>query len=137
MYTWEMKPLAKHPLNNAIFGALVVLGAVCILALALVPRLTSAAAVSATSVTATSTNVYVNTGFATTSRVTTGDDVNYQLTLDGTPLIAPQINVFLMGSTTMSGAGVNWFYATTSVTAWTAGAGTLLLGVGGTAGEHP
>ena len=137
MYTREMKLPAAHPLDNATFGALVVLGVACILALALalVPRLTSAAAVSVTSITATSTNVYVNTGFATTSRVTTGDGVNYQLTLGGTPLIAPQINVFLMGSTTMSGAGVNWFYATTSVTAWTEGAVTFRLGVGGTAGD--
>ena len=130
-----MKSLRTSSLDTTILGVIVVLGAACILSLTLVPRLTSAAAVSVTSITATSTNVYVNTGLATTSRVTTGDAVNYQLTLGGTPLIAPQINVFLMGSTTMSGSGANWFYATTSVTAWTEGAVTFRLGVGGTAGD--
>lgn len=130
-----MKSFSERALDNVILAILVVLGAACILSLSLMARLASAAAVSVTSITATSTNVYVNTGFATTSRVTTDDTVNYQLTLGGTPLIAPQINVFLMGSTTMSGAGANWFYATTSVTAWTAGAVTFRLGVGGTAGD--
>ena len=44
------------------------------------PQLASAAAVTASSLTATSSNVYVNTGFATTTRVAVGDEVRYQLT---------------------------------------------------------
>jgi hypothetical protein len=65
--------------------------------------------------TATSTPAYTNTGFATTTRATTGDAVHYQLTLDGTPLVDPQINISSMGSTTMSGSGVNWYYSTTTI----------------------
>lgn len=101
----------------------------------LVPLHASAAAVSVTSITATSSNVYTNTGFATTSRVTTGDQVRYQLTLGGTPLITPQINIFNMGSTTMSGSAGAWFYSTTSVTVWTEGPVTFYMSVGGTAGD--
>lgn len=104
-------------------------------ALLIVPGFASAAAVTASSLTATSSNVYVNSGFATTTRVTTGDQVRYQLTTSGTPLIAPQINIFSMGSTTMSGSGTNWFYSTTSVSIWTEGAVTFSLGIGGTAGD--
>ncbi len=128
-----MKPLfSARSLNS------VIVGAVCVALLAVLiamPRIASAAAVSVTSVTATSTNVYVNTGFATTTRVATGDTVNYQLNLGGTPLIAPQINIFNMGSTTMTGSGASWFYATTSASAWTEGSITFLLSVGGTAGD--
>lgn len=130
-----MKLLSSHSLDNTILRVLVALCAVLVLSFALMPRLASAAAVSVTAFTATSTNVYVNTGFATTSRVTTDDTVNYQLTLDGTPLIAPEINVFLMGSTTMSGSGTNWYYSTTSAAVWTEGLITFRLGIGGTAGD--
>ena len=112
-----------------------VLSACAFAALALLPAAASASAVSVTGLTATSTNVYVNTGLATTTRVATGDTVHFQLDLGGTPLIAPQINIFGMGSTTMSGAGAHWFYASTSVTAWTEGPLSFQIGVGGTAGD--
>ena len=134
-FTQVMKSLTARSLDTAILGTLIVLGAACVLSLALMPRAASATAVGVTSITATSSNVYTNTGLATTSRVTTGDGVHYQLTLGGTPLIAPQINIFLMGSTTMSGSGTTWFYATTSASVWTEGPVTFRLGVGGTAGD--
>ncbi len=130
-----MKSFFAHPLDSIIVAILTVLAVAVIFSFAFMPRLASAVAVNVTSVTATSSNVYVNTGFATTSRVTTGDEVKYQLNLGGTPLISPQINIFSMGSTTMSGSGASWFYSTTSVTAWTEGPITFRLGVGGTAGD--
>src|SRR3989344_7866126 len=130
-----MKLFPAHFIDNTILGMLVAIVAMIALSSAFMPRIASAAAVSVTSVTATSSNVYVNTGFATTSRVTTGDSVKYQLNLGGTPLIAPQINIFSMGSTTMSGSAGSWFYSTTSVTVWTEGSITFLMSVGGTAGD--
>lgn len=130
-----MKSFSARPPDTAIISTFAVLSAVFIFSIALMPRMASAAAVTVTSVTATSTNVYVNTGFATTTRVATGDTVNYQLNLGATPLIAPQINIFNMGSTTMSGAAGSWYYATTSASAWTEGAVTFKMSVGGTAGD--
>lgn len=130
-----MKSLSVRSLERNALIAFALLLAAVFASVALLPRMTFAAALSVSAFTATSTNVYVNTGFATTTRVATGDTVNYQLTLSGTPLIAPQINVFLMGSTTMTGSGVNWRYSTTSVAAWTEGAITFRLGIGGTAGD--
>lgn len=127
--------MKSRPLSSRALVAMLVLGAAFVFAVSVIPELAAAAAVSVTSVTATSTNVYVNTGFATTSRVTTGDTVNYQLNLGGTPLLAPQINIFNMGSTTMTGSGASWHYATTSVTAWTEGPITFFISVGGTAGD--
>src|SRR3989344_5031338 len=105
-----MKSLSTRSLDSTllIISGLVVLGFVFVYSFLLLPNVTSAAAVSVTSLTATSTNVYVNTGFATTSRVTTGDDVNFQLTLDDTPLVDPEINIFLMGSTTTAGSATSW-----------------------------
>lgn len=130
-----MKLLRTCPLDAVVIGILCILGAILFSAITVMPRIVSAAAVSVTSVTATSTNAYVNTGLATTTRVATGDTVNYQLNLGGTPLIAPQINIFDMGSTTMTGSGTSWRYATTSASAWTEGALTFKISVGGTAGD--
>lgn len=106
-----------------------------LLALFCMPHSTLAAAVSVTSITATSTPVYVNTGLATTSRAKVGDVVHFQLNLGGTPLIAPQINIFGMGSTTMSGSAAAYFYATTTASAWTEGPIAFKISVGGTAGD--
>lgn len=108
--------------SDSVTFSIIGLLALSVLSFLVLPSLASAAAVSVTSVTATSSNVYTNTGFATTTRVTTGDQVRYQLTLGGTPLIAPQINILNMGSTTMSGSAGAWFYSTTTVTLWTEGA---------------
>lgn len=126
-----MKPLSTLLFERSVL-AILVLGMLLALSYAAAPRPASAAVVNVTSVTATSTNLYENTGFATTSRVTTGDTVNYQLTLSATPWIAPQINIFSMGSTTMSGSGANWFYSTTSAVAWTEGPVTFRISVGST-----
>ncbi len=104
------------------------------LSLGVAPHFVSAAAVSLTSITSTSTPVYVNTGFATTSRATTGDGVNYQLTLDATPWQAPKINIFAMGSTSFSGSGTNWYYATTTSSTWTEGAVSFQVSWGDTVG---
>lgn len=105
-------------------------------ALLSLPHVTHAAAVSVTAFTATSTPVYVNTGLATTSRAKVGDTVQFQLTLSGTPLIAPQINIFQMGSTTMSGSGASYWYATTTTSVWTEGPIAFRVSVGGTTGAE-
>src|SRR3989344_2140638 len=130
-----MKSLSTRSLNNTILGVLVILGIAVILSSAL-PRMASAAAVALVSVTATSTPAYTNTGLATTTRATTDDTVQYQLTLNGTPLIAPQINIFSMGSTTMSGSATDWFYSTTTASTWTDGLVTFQMSVGGTTGAE-
>lgn len=108
---------------------LVIFGVAVILSFTL-PRTASAAAVALVSVTATSTPAYTNTGLATTTRATTDDTVQYQLTLDGTPLVDPEINIFGMGSTTMSGSATDWFYATTSAATWTDGPVAFQISVG-------
>src|SRR3989344_5915124 len=132
MKSFSARSLDSVLLTIITISGFVVLGFAFVYSLLLLPNVASAAAVGVTSVTATSTNVYVNTGFATTSRVTTGDDVNYQLNLDATPWVEPQINIFSMGSTTMTGNGASWFYSTTSVTAWTEGPITFQISVGST-----
>lgn len=107
-------------------------------ALSLAPQSASAAAVSLVSVTATSTPAYTNTGFATTTRAKVGDTIQYQLTLGGTPLVAPQINIFNAGSTTMSGAATAWYYATTTTSngsVWAESAVPFYITIGGTAGD--
>src|SRR3989344_6804991 len=120
-----MKSFSVRSFDTLILGALLVLAMIVALSLSLVPRLALAAAVSVTSVTATSSNVYTNTGFATTSRMTSGDSLRVQLNLGGTPLVDPQINIFNLGSTTMTGAAGSWYYSTSSVATqalWTEGA---------------
>jgi hypothetical protein len=124
-----MNLFRTRSLDNTILVASVILTAAVILSFALMSQPTSAATLTASTLTATSSNVYTNTGFATTSRVTTSDQVRYQLTTSGTPQLTPEINIFNMGSTTMSGSATNWFYSTTSVTAWTEGAITFRIGL--------
>lgn len=118
-------------------GALTVVAVAMVCSVVIAPRSASATAVTITAggLTSTSTPVYTNPGLATTTRATTGDTVQYQLTLDGTPLVAPQINIFSMGSTTMSGAATAWYYATTTAAAWSNGLVSFKISVGGTAGD--
>lgn len=95
---------------------------VLVAASALVPAVSYAANdITLSVLTATSTPAYTNTGFATTTRAKVGDTVQYQLTLSGTPLITPVINILGMGSTTMSGSTNKWYYATTTTSDWTEG----------------
>jgi len=132
-----MKSFSVRSFDTLILGALLVLAMIVALSLSLVPRLALAAAVSVTSVTATSSNVYTNTGFATTSRMTSGDSLRVQLNLGGTPLVDPQINIFNLGSTTMTGAAGSWYYSTSSVATqalWTEGAIAFYITVGSTDG---
>ena len=124
-----MNLFRTRSLDTIILVAPVVLAAAIILSFALMSRPAFATTLTASVLTATSSNAYTNTGFATTSRVTTGDQVRYQLTTSGTPQLTPEINIFSMGSTTMSGSGTNWNYSTTSVTAWTEGAITFQIGL--------
>lgn len=98
------------------------------------PNIAAAAAVTVSAFTATSTPAYTNTGLATTTRAKVGDTIQYQLTLSGgAPLVAPQINIFNTGSTTMTGSGVNWFYATTTTantSVWANGLVSFRVSVG-------
>jgi len=130
-----MKSLSTRCDAVVLYG-LFALGLAVMFLFALVPHRASAAEVTLTTVTSTSTPVYTNTGLATTTRATTGDTVQYQLTLSGTPLIDPQINIFSMGSTTMSGSGANWYYSTTTASNWTESAVTFRISVGGTTGAE-
>ncbi len=131
-----MKSSSVRSLDTVVLGAMIILGVAMCFQLVLLPHIASAAAVTLTTITATSTPAYVNTGFATTTRAKTGDTVQYQLTLSGTPLIAPQINIFNMGSTTMSGGAAAWFYATTTTAVWTEGPVTFQASFGGTTGAE-
>ena len=96
----------------------------------------SVVTITAGGLTATSTNSYsAGNGFATTTRAKVGDTIQYQLDLNGTPWVQPQINIFSTGSTTMSGAGAHWYYATTTTSdaaVWNDGAVLFKISVGGT-----
>ncbi|OGG54113.1 hypothetical protein A3C20_00715 [Candidatus Kaiserbacteria bacterium RIFCSPHIGHO2_02_FULL_55_25] len=101
--------------------------------MAFMPRSASAAAVALTNATTTSSN-------ASTTLIKTGQTLSFQLNLDGAPAAtsSPQINIFGMGSTTMTGtAGVStsWVYSTTSASSWTEGNVTFYMAWGGTLGE--
>lgn len=131
-----MKSFSVRFLDHVVLSATFVLGIAIVFSFAIMPRTASAAVVTLSSATSTSTPVYVNTGFATTTRATTGDTVQYQLNLSGTPLIAPKINIFNMGSTTMSGSASSWYYSTTTAVLWTEGPVTFMASFGGTTGAE-
>lgn len=127
-----MRPFSIRSLTTSIPSAAIALSAVFIFSIALMPSTANAATFAFTSATATSTNVvYVNPGLATTTRVTTGDTVHYQLNLAGTPWVAPQIDIFAMGSVPMSGSAGSWYYATTTSSDWIEGPVTFSLSYGG------
>lgn len=126
-----MRQFSIRSLNASIPSAVIALSAVFIFSIALMPRAANAATFAFTSATATSTNVYVNPGLATTTRVTTGDTVHYQLNLAGTPWIAPRIDIFSMGPVPMSGSAGSWYYATTTSSDWIEGPVTFSLSYGG------
>jgi hypothetical protein len=130
-----MNSLIVRSLDRTVFRTLAVLLVMSACSLSVWPHQAHASAVSISGgFTATSTNVYVNTGFATSTRVATGDAVNFQLNLSGTPWVTPQINLFGMGSTSFTGgSGAHWVYATTTTSAWTEGLLSFLVSVGGTA----
>jgi hypothetical protein len=89
-----------------------------------------AAAVSLVTATTTSNN-------ASTTLAKVGNTVSFRLVLSGTPAATttPVINIFSMGTTTMSGSGTAWTYSTTSASSWTSGPISFLMGWGGTVGE--
>ena len=124
-----MKSLSVRSFDVLLLGTLFVFGG-AIASIALMPRTASAATVSLTTITATSSNV-------ATSYAKLGDSVNYLLTLDSDPLIVPKINIFGLGSTTMTKTSTGTYvYATTtnSINAWSDGAVTFKISVGGTTG---
>lgn len=129
-----MKSLSVRSLDGVILSALVILGAAVVFSFALMPRSAHATAVTVTAFTATSTPAYTNPGLATTTRAKIADTIQYQLTLSGgAPLISPQINILGTGSTTMSGSGVDWYYATTTTSnasVWNDGLVTFKVSVG-------
>ncbi|MBI5003901.1 DUF5011 domain-containing protein [Candidatus Kaiserbacteria bacterium] len=94
------------------------------------PRSAAASAVTLSEATSTSNN-------ASTTLAKVGNTLSFQLNLSGTPSATstPVINIFGMGTTSMSGSGAAWTYSTTSVSAWTTGNITFNMGWGGTAGE--
>ncbi len=108
----------------------VVFFTVFLLGIALMPQKASAAAVTLSNATSSSNN-------ASTTLAKVGNTVSFQLNLSGTPAATstPVINIFGMGTTSMSGSGAAWTYSTTSVSAWTTGNVTFNMGWGGTAGE--
>ncbi|MDE1919612.1 MAG: peptidoglycan-binding protein [Patescibacteria group bacterium] len=125
-----MKALSVRSLDASLFGLVAV--AALLLSFSLMPRAASAAAVTLTSITATSTN-------SSTAWAKQGDSVRYQLTVSANPLITPQINIFGLGSTTMTSTGTGTFtYSTTtsSINAWSQGAVTFNISVGGTTGAE-
>ncbi len=129
-----MKSLAIRSFDTFALAALLVLGAATVLAFTMMPRMASAAPVTFTSATSTVTaHAYTNTGFATTTRAGIGDTVRFQLNLGATPWQAPQINIYGMGTTTMSGSAGKWTYSTTSASAWTTGTVNFYMSWGGTA----
>lgn len=97
---------------------------------AIAPANAHATAVTLVTATTTSNN-------ASTTLAKVGDIVSYGLTLSGTPssTTTPLINIFGFGTTSMSGSGANWTYATTATSTWTNGFITFNMSWGGTAGE--
>ncbi|MDB4992031.1 MAG: baaA1 [Parcubacteria group bacterium] len=97
---------------------------------AFAPGNAHAAAVTLVTATTTSNN-------ASTTLAKIGDTVSYQVVLSGTPsaTTTPVINIFSMGSTSMSGAGTNWTYSTTTTSSWSNGLINFNIGWGGSAGE--
>lgn len=110
------------------------IGAIVFIALGasvmLLPNQASAAAVTALTSTATSSN-------ASTTLAKVDDVIYINLKLSGTPAAttSPVISVLNLGTTTMSGGGVNWTYSTTSASGWTEGNITYTIDSGGTLGE--
>ncbi len=94
------------------------------------PQKASAAAVTLSTATTSSNN-------ASTTLAKVGDTVSYRLVLSGTPAAtsSPVINIFSMGTTSMSGSGTTWTYSTTSASTWTESAITFRMGWGGSVGE--
>ncbi|MDB5244793.1 MAG: hypothetical protein JWN18_663, partial [Parcubacteria group bacterium] len=125
-----MKLFSVSPLSLTIAAAF----AAMLVLFSATPKSAHAAAVTVSALTATSTPAYSNTGFATTTRAKVGDTIQYQLTLSGgAPLVAPQINILGKGSTTMSGATTNWYYATTTTSnssVWNDGLVSFQISVG-------
>jgi len=109
---------------------MMILAAVFLFSIALIPQSASAAAVTLTNATTSSSN-------ASSTLIKVGQTLSFQLNLSATPAAtsSPVINIFGMGSTTMSGSGGAWTYSTTSVSAWTEGNVTFYMGWGGTVGE--
>lgn len=101
-----------------------------LLSFTIAPMHAHASAVTLVSATTTSNN-------ASTTLAKVGDVVSYGLVLSGTPssTTTPLINIFGFGTTSMSGAGTNWSYSTTTSAGWTNGFVTFNMSWGGTAGE--
>lgn len=108
----------------------VIFSALFLFSIAFIPQSASAAAVTLSNATTSSNN-------ASTTLIKIGQTLSFQLNLSATPAAtsSPVINIFNMGSTTMSGSGTAWTYSTTSVSAWTEGSVTFYMGWGGTVGE--
>lgn len=129
-----MKSFTMYSLNNVSLNIAVLCGAIFVFSFVFMPRFAHASAVTVSAFTATSTPAYTNTGLATTTRAKVADTIQYQLTLSGgAPLIPPQINILGTGSTTMTGSGNNWRYATTTTSnasVWNDGLVTFKVSVG-------
>ncbi len=106
------------------------LGLVLAFAAAFIPQSAAAATLSVVTATTSSSN-------ASTTLAKVGDTITFGLNLSGTPsaTTTPIINIFNMGSTTMSGSGAWWSYSTTSSSAWTEGFLTFRIAFGGSLGE--
>ncbi len=94
------------------------------------PMRAHAATLSLVAATTTSNN-------ASTTLAKVGNTVSFGLELSGTPSATstPTINIFNMGTTSMTGSGTYWTYSTTSASSWTNGFLTFFMAWGGSLGE--
>lgn len=101
------------------------IGLAFLLCLVVMPTQASASAVSLSTATTSSNN-------ASTTLAKVGDTVSYRLVLSGTPWEAPKINIWGMGTTSMSGSGTTYTYSTTTASSWTNGFVSFYMSWGGT-----
>lgn len=107
-------------------SVLLALAIVAMLAMvAAMPHKASASGLSLSTATTSSSN-------ASTTLAKVGDTVSYRIVLSGTPWETPKINIFSLGTTTMSGSGTTYTYSTTTSSAWTNGFVSFYVSYGGT-----
>lgn len=113
-----------------VFAFFIIFITALLISVLLSPEKASAAAITLSTATTSSNN-------ASTTLAKVGNTVSYRLVLSGTPVAtsSPVINIFNMGTTSMSGSGTTWTYSTTSASTWTEGFVTFYMAWGGTATE--
>ncbi|MEK7662182.1 MAG: immunoglobulin-like domain-containing protein [Patescibacteria group bacterium] len=105
-----------------------ILFVVVLFSLFLSPEKASAATLTVVTATTTSSN-------ASSTLAKIGDTVQFGLQLSGTPVATstPVINIFNMGTTSMTGSGAFWAYSTTTSASWSEGALQFKIGHGDSA----